>query len=121
MGKEKTERLRQAEKAYGIDEEMKLETDALYILVDDVTTTGASLMAAKKILQAKQVWAAVLMKERWLVGGTDTDHGVEHEINDSVSQKWDDETDDGVKYSVFGICNLFRVTTGENIAETTIN
>lgn len=64
VGKEKKERVKQAEKAYGICEGVKLDMNTLYILVDDVTTTGASIAAAKKILQAKQVWAAVLMKER---------------------------------------------------------
>ena len=64
VGKEKKERVKQAEKAYGICEGVKLDMNTLYILVDDVTTTGASLAAAKKILQADQVWAAVLMKER---------------------------------------------------------
>lgn len=64
VGKEKKERVKQAEKAYGICEGVKLDMNTLYILVDDVTTTGASLAAAKKILQAGQVWAAVLMKER---------------------------------------------------------
>lgn len=64
VGKEKKERMRQAEKAYGIREEIKIENKTLYILVDDVTTTGASLAAAKKILQTNRVWAAVLMKER---------------------------------------------------------
>lgn len=64
VGKEKKERMKQAEKAYGIREGIKIESKTLYILVDDVTTTGASLAAAKKILQADQVWAAVLMKER---------------------------------------------------------
>ena len=64
VGKEKKERMRQAEKAYGIREGIKIENRTLYILVDDVTTTGASLAAAKKILQADRVWAAVLMKER---------------------------------------------------------
>lgn len=64
VGKEKKERVKQAEKAYGICEGVKLDMNTLYILVDDVTTTGASLVAAKKILQANLVWAAVLMKER---------------------------------------------------------
>lgn len=64
VGKERTERVKQAEKAYGICEGVKLDMNTLYILVDDVTTTGASLAAAKKILQANLVWAAVLMKER---------------------------------------------------------
>ena len=64
MGKEKKERLRQAEKAYRLQEGIEIKNDVLYILVDDVTTTGASLTAAKKILQANLVWAAVLMKER---------------------------------------------------------
>ena len=64
VGKEKKERMRQAEKAYGIREGIKIENRTLYILVDDVTTTGASLAAAKKILQTNRVWAAVLMKER---------------------------------------------------------
>ena len=64
VGKEKKERVKQAEKAYGIREGVKIENKTLYILVDDVTTTGASLAVAKKILQADQVWAAVLMKER---------------------------------------------------------
>ena len=64
VGKEKKERVKQAEKAYGICEGVKLDTSTLYVLVDDVTTTGASLAAAKKILQADRVWAAVLMKER---------------------------------------------------------
>ena len=64
VGKEKKERMKQAEKAYGIREGIKIENKTLYILVDDVTTTGASLAAAKKILQTDRVWAAVLMKER---------------------------------------------------------
>ena len=64
VGKEKKERVKQAEKAYGIREGVEIENKTLYILVDDVTTTGASLTAAKKILQANLVWAAVLMKER---------------------------------------------------------
>lgn len=64
VGKEKKERLRQAEKAYRLQEGIEIKNDVLYILVDDVTTTGASLTAAKKILQANLVWAAVLMKER---------------------------------------------------------
>lgn len=64
VGKEKKERVKQAEKAYGIREGIKIESKTLYVLVDDVTTTGASLTAAKKILQANLVWAAVLMKER---------------------------------------------------------
>lgn len=64
VGKEKKERVKQAEKAYGICEGVEIENKTLYILVDDVTTTGASLVAAKKILQANLVWAAVLMKER---------------------------------------------------------
>ena len=64
MGKAKQERVKQAEKAYGIYEGVKLDMNTLYILVDDVTTTGASLAAAKKILQTDRVWAAVLMKER---------------------------------------------------------
>lgn len=64
VGKEKKKRMKQAEKAYGIREGIKIESKTLYVLVDDVTTTGASLTAAKKILQANLVWAAVLMKER---------------------------------------------------------
>ena len=64
VSKEKKERVKQAEKAYGICEGVKIDANTLYILVDDVTTTGASLAAAKKILQANLVWAAVLMKER---------------------------------------------------------
>ena len=64
VGKEKKERMKQAEKAYGIREGIKIESKTLYVLVDDVTTTGASLTAAKKILQVNLVWAAVLMKER---------------------------------------------------------
>lgn len=64
VGKEKKERVKQTEKAYGIREGVEIENKTLYILVDDVTTTGASLAAAKKILQADRVWAAVLMKER---------------------------------------------------------
>lgn len=64
VGKEKKERMKQVEKAYGIREGIKIESKTLYVLVDDVTTTGASLTAAKKILQANLVWAAVLMKER---------------------------------------------------------
>ncbi|MCP9460284.1 MAG: hypothetical protein NNC33_02270 [Candidatus Nanosyncoccus sp. P13S_S20_bin.18.1] len=64
VGKEKKERMKQAEKAYEIREGIEIENKTLYMLVDDVTTTGASLAAAKKILQADRVWAAVLMKER---------------------------------------------------------
>lgn len=42
-------------------------------------------------------------------------------MNDGVSEHRDNETDNGIKDGVFGVCNLFRITTRENIAKATVN
>lgn len=54
------QRFLQAKQAYRID--LDLSPEMTYLLVDDVFTTGATLMAATEVLQAagaKRVWVAV--------------------------------------------------------------
>lgn len=42
-------------------------------------------------------------------------------MNDSICEKGDDETDDGIEDGVFGISNLFAVTARKNVAKTAVN
>lgn len=61
VGATKTERLRQAKKAFTC--RYDLSSESPYLLIDDVATTGATLQEAAKVLRskgAKTVWAAVL-------------------------------------------------------------
>ena len=63
VGADKKARLTQAKEAYAINPKIKIKKDATYILLDDVWTTGASITAAKKILQnagAKNIKIALL-------------------------------------------------------------
>jgi len=63
VGADKKARLTQAKEAYSLNPKIKIKEDATYILLDDVWTTGASITAAKKILQnagAKNIKIALL-------------------------------------------------------------
>ena len=63
VGADKKARLTQAKEAYAINPKIKIKKDVTYILLDDVWTTGASITAAKKILQnagAKNIKIALL-------------------------------------------------------------
>lgn len=62
-GASKSERRKQAQTAFRAREEVH---DAIYLLVDDIYTTGASVeYASRRLLEAgaKEVWVAVLAKE----------------------------------------------------------
>ena len=53
VGSDEKTRLKQAESAYELAENLKIDEDTTYILFDDVWTTGASMKAAlKKLRQA---------------------------------------------------------------------
>ena len=63
VGADKKARLKQAKEAYSFNPKIKIKEDTTYILLDDVWTTGASITAAKKILQnagAKNIKIALL-------------------------------------------------------------
>ena len=57
-------RRRQAKEAFRVDE--KLDPDKIYLLIDDVVTTGSTVIEASKRLReagASEVWVAVLARE----------------------------------------------------------
>lgn len=63
VGADKEQRKEQAEVAYELKRKRSLEVEKRYLLVDDVWTTGASMMAAAKVLKesgAKKISAAVV-------------------------------------------------------------
>ena len=67
VGASASERLRQAERAYGVRPGVKLRPEVTYILYDDVWTTGASMLAAGELLReagAEKVMAAVAAVSR---------------------------------------------------------
>ena len=55
VGADKKTRLKQAEQAYSINEKVKIDPRATYILFDDVWTTGASMRMAHRML--KKTWS----------------------------------------------------------------
>lgn len=62
-GQTRKARLEQAATAFSLK---KLETGGTYLLIDDITTTGATLKAAAALLRqhgAREVWAAVLLRQ----------------------------------------------------------
>ncbi len=60
VGATHQQRLAQAATAYAINRKIKPQKDVTYILLDDVWTTGASLRAAVKILQANGINSIIL-------------------------------------------------------------
>lgn len=63
-GASKRERLRQVENAFMTN--ATLDPYGLYIIIDDVTTTGASLRAAVRVLRAagaQRIWVAALARQ----------------------------------------------------------
>ena len=63
VGADRKTRLNQAENAYILNSKIEIKKDTTYILLDDVWTTGASITAAKNLLQkagAKNIKVAVL-------------------------------------------------------------
>ena len=67
VGADKKTRLTQAKSAYRLNPKIKIKKDATYLLLDDIYTTGASLMAAKKLLKnagAKNIKTAILARAR---------------------------------------------------------
>lgn len=63
VGADRKTRLNQAKNAYIINPKIEIKKDVTYILLDDVWTTGASITAAKNLLQktgAKNIKVAVL-------------------------------------------------------------
>ena len=51
VGASEKERLSQAKEAYILNPKIKIDPEKTYILLDDVWTTGASIMSAKKLLE----------------------------------------------------------------------
>lgn len=89
VGSDRETRLKQAKTAYKAVSEAKM--DVTYVLLDDVTTTGASLKAAKKVLEgagAKKIYG-VAVCSGLLGGGSITRDSVDDEVDDSVSEERD--------------------------------
>ena len=63
VGSGRKKRLKQAAEAYEINVKQKINSDALYLLLDDVWTTGATMKAAIKKMQTLEIKkiVAVLM------------------------------------------------------------
>ena len=55
VGSRAKERLRQAKEAYKINPKVTLDLESHYLLLDDVWTTGASMRAARDILEAELI------------------------------------------------------------------
>lgn len=65
IGKDAKTRLQQAKEAFRLSEKVRVDSDATYILFDDVWTTGASMIQAGKILReagARNLIAVVVVK-----------------------------------------------------------
>ncbi len=63
-GQTRSERQRQAATAYTVDNTCR--ADVIYLLLDDVVTTGSSMRAAARCLReagAKKIWAASLTRQ----------------------------------------------------------
>lgn len=65
-GASRQERTRQAKEAFGLRHDVQAER--LYLLIDDIVTTGATLKYAAKLLKdagATDVWVAVVARHPW--------------------------------------------------------
>lgn len=83
IGADKTTRKMQAREAYKFNPECKVRSGVIYVLIDDVWTTGASMLEAEKILRsqgAEDVGCIVVVNAR-LVGSTGNAEGANDEID----------------------------------------
>ena len=65
VGADERTRIKQAERAYKINENLKVNPETHYLLIDDILTTGSSIMSAQRVLAgagAKKIDLAVLAK-----------------------------------------------------------
>ena len=62
-------------------------------------------------------------REVWLgaLDLVDANNRVEDKVNDGVSEKRDNKTNNRIKNGVFCIGNFFSIATGENVAEATVD
>jgi ComF family protein len=64
-GKTAKERSKQADRAYKINGE--LDSDKVYILFDDIKTTGSTLKSAARLLRAagaEEIWAVYILRQK---------------------------------------------------------
>ena len=69
VGKSAEVRMKQAKSAYAIKEGTEIDPKAIYVLFDDVWTTGASMMAAHCVLRragVKRIAALVIMSNDYI-------------------------------------------------------
>ena len=69
VGKSAEVRMEQAKNAYAMKEGAEIDSQAIYVLFDDVWTTGASMMAAQRVLKragAKRIAALVIMSNDYI-------------------------------------------------------
>ncbi len=67
VGADRKTRLKQASSAYRIDSSLTIDSNATYIVFDDIWTTGASIKAAVRLLKAagvKKIVVAILAVSR---------------------------------------------------------
>lgn len=68
VGANRTERRKQAMTAYRVKRGAHIDPGRLYVLCDDIVTTGYSVIGAAKVLQkagAKHIAVLVLMQQPW--------------------------------------------------------
>ena len=61
VGSSRKERINQAKNAYIINQTIKIEKNATYLLLDDVWTTGASVISATKILRQSNISKLIIV------------------------------------------------------------
>ena len=63
VGSSAERRLKQAKEAYRINSKVTLDLESHYLLLDDVWTTGASMRAARDVLEAELIRRGVSKNE----------------------------------------------------------
>lgn len=87
VGADAKTREKQAKKAYEINPKFKIDKDKIYVLFDDVWTTGSSMKAAAEVLRkngAEKIVVVVVAANKKLEG-----EGGEDEIHDGVGEETD--------------------------------
>ncbi|MBQ3318454.1 ComF family protein [Candidatus Saccharibacteria bacterium] len=87
VGADAKTREKQAKKAYEINPKFEIDKNKIYVLFDDVWTTGSSMKAAAEVLRkngAEKIVAVVVVANKRLEG-----EGGEDEVDDGVGEEAD--------------------------------